>query len=199
MTAPTVSATSGFVLGVASHLQVFKRGEWERHAPTLAAVFSGALVLSPLVPLCIAFAGVGQVPESVRQPVVEAFVTAAAFWIAYFLGLFGSIVRYRLWSHPLKSFPGPTWAKITGFWSIKASVPGFKFPRRVQELHRVHGDFVRIRAFWFFFVFVALASSPQWNANAHAKAREKYQSTMLTPSVTSTGQERCVSRAPFTT
>lgn len=147
MAAPTVSATTGFVLGVASHLQLFKGGEWERYAPKLAAVYAGALVLSSSVPLCIAFAGV--VREPVRLSVFEAFLLAFAFWISYFLGLFGSLVRYRLWSHPLKSFPGPTWAKITGFWSIKVSVSGFKFPRRVQELHRAHGDFVRIRGFLF--------------------------------------------------
>lgn len=139
MSAPVVYATTGFILGVTSHLQVFKAGEWERYTPTVAAAYAGTAALSPLVPLCIAGA------KHTHLHVYEALLFAAAFWISYFLGLFGSVVRYRVWSHRLKSFPGPVWAKITGFWSISASVPSFQFHRRVQELHREYGDFVRIR------------------------------------------------------
>ncbi|KAL1954913.1 hypothetical protein VTO42DRAFT_451 [Malbranchea cinnamomea] len=154
-TPATVASTTGFLLGVASHLHVFIRGEWERYAPDLAAFYAGSVVVSPLVPLLYlhyvrdddapANTATATTTTTTSSHLFAALLITASFWLSYAVGLFGSIVRYRVLSHPLKKFPGPLAAKVTGFWSVKASLPDFKFPRAIQKLHQKHGDFVRIR------------------------------------------------------
>ncbi|KAM5434374.1 putative tryprostatin B 6-hydroxylase [Microsporum canis] len=120
--------------GLLSHWQLFLRGEWERHAPLVAAFYS--LAAAGLL------AGLLFVQ---RLPVFDSVVTLAALAAAYSLSLFASICIYRLCFHALKQFPGPVAAKLSGFWSVASSLPQFKFHEAVQGLHAEHGDFVRIR------------------------------------------------------
>ncbi|EEH18997.1 hypothetical protein PABG_01316 [Paracoccidioides brasiliensis Pb03] len=127
--------TTNIILGVVSHLQLFKQGEWERHVPTLAATYAYAIgLLSPIVVLALA-------KLSVRDPLL----LVSAFWISYMTGLFGSISLYRVFFHPLKAFPGPLGAKLSAWWTVKVSLPGYKLPIEINKLHKKHGDFVRIR------------------------------------------------------
>ncbi|EDN08321.1 predicted protein [Histoplasma mississippiense (nom. inval.)] len=130
-----VICTAGTLLGIISHLLIFKHGEWERYTPTLTALYAFAIgLLSPAVTLTLT---VLSIPSTL--------LLVSAFWVSYMTGLFGSIGLYRGWLHPLRDFPGPLAWRLTALWSIKASVPEFKFPVKVQQLHEEHGDFVRIR------------------------------------------------------
>ncbi|KKZ65931.1 hypothetical protein EMCG_08341 [[Emmonsia] crescens] len=126
--------TTGIILGVISHLLLFSHGEWDRHTPTVVATYACAGLLSPAATLALT-----------DQSVLNTLLLVPAFWISYMTGLFGSIGLYRVWFHRLRDFPGPLAWKLTALWSIKVSVPDFKLPVKVQQLHAKYGDFVRIR------------------------------------------------------
>ncbi|KAK2745869.1 hypothetical protein FQN57_003482 [Myotisia sp. PD_48] len=124
----------GAVAGLLSHVHLFVRGEWEKNAPTITAVYTlgSALMFGLLI-------------VARQLPVSDAFATVAVLTASYLTGLFSSIGLYRLFFHPLKKFPGPFAAKLSGFHSVLSSLPNFKFHRHVQLLHQEFGDFVRIR------------------------------------------------------
>ncbi|KAK2801259.1 hypothetical protein FQN50_007819 [Emmonsiellopsis sp. PD_5] len=127
--------TTAAILGISSHQQLFKHGEWDRYSPTLGAIFVFTpLLVSPV--LTVALTGLS---------VHKTLLVVSAFWTSYFAGLFGSICVYRIWFHPLRAFPGPLARKVTGFTSMKNAVPGFKAFLRTRRLHEEYGDFVRIR------------------------------------------------------
>lgn len=123
--------------GVSTHLLLFIRGEWEKHTPTVAAFYcliAGALLLFLAV-----------VKQLSAWDLAITFSVAAA---SYTGALFASIGIYRYFFHQLRSFPGPKAARLTGFWSVAVSVPGYQFHKQVQQLHREFGDFVRIRLYF---------------------------------------------------
>ncbi|EGE07898.1 cytochrome P450 monooxygenase [Trichophyton equinum CBS 127.97] len=120
--------------GLLSHWQLFLRGEWERHTPAVAAVYSLAAA-----GLLAAFWLLQ------RLPLLDSLWALAVLAAVYALSLFASISIYRLCFHSLKQFPGPVAAKLSGFWSVACALPQFKFHEAVQTLHAEHGDFVRIR------------------------------------------------------
>ncbi|PGH14218.1 hypothetical protein AJ79_03191 [Helicocarpus griseus UAMH5409] len=128
-------AITGAILGITSHLQVFKHGEWERHTPALAATYACAMaILSPIATLALA-----------ETTVYKTLLLVSTFWISYLAGLFASTGLYRVYFHPLRDIPGPLAAKLTALWTVKASIPDYKFHLKVQRLHEKHGDFIRIR------------------------------------------------------
>ncbi|OJD10365.1 hypothetical protein AJ78_08596 [Emergomyces pasteurianus Ep9510] len=126
---------AGIVLGAISHLLLFKHGEWDRYAATMVKTYVSAIgLLSPVAAFTV-----------MELSVLSTLLLVTAFWISYMTGLFGSIGLYRGWFHPLKDFPGPLAWRLSAFWLIKVAAPEFKFPLKVQQLHRQYGDFVRIR------------------------------------------------------
>lgn len=131
---PLGLAACAALLGASSHLAVFIRGEWEKHVLTLATIqlFGPILLFATLyVPSGAGF--------------YNAALTTASLVIGFHTGLFGSMTIYRVFFHPLRSFYGPTGAKITTFWSVMQNVPDFKLYSKLQRLHREHGDFIRFR------------------------------------------------------
>jgi hypothetical protein len=120
--------------GSTSHLALFIRGEWDGASSTLAAYYMAteALVLAIIS----------------RQLELGTWTVLSRFFalnLGYFLGLFSSIIIYRAFFHPLRSFPGPPLAKLSTLWSIKETVHDFRFHLTVDDAHRKYGDFVRIR------------------------------------------------------
>lgn len=64
--------------------------------------------------------------------------------IAYFIGLYSSIVTYRLFFHRLRAFPGPFAAKMSKtFYGLYMSRNG-AYSKELQKLHEKYGDVVRI-------------------------------------------------------
>ncbi|KAF9019732.1 cytochrome P450 [Hymenopellis radicata] len=56
------------------------------------------------------------------------------------------LVLYRLYFHPLRSFPGPRLAAITDFYQgYYASWKNGMYVKRVEELHHIYGPVVRVR------------------------------------------------------
>ena len=61
---------------------------------------------------------------------------------AFFIPLYGSIVVYRLFQHPLKQFKGPALAAVTKLWhlSYMFTTPNYIF---LDDLYRKYGTIVR--------------------------------------------------------
>lgn len=60
----------------------------------------------------------------------------------YAVGLFGSMVLYRISLHPLRVFPGPHMAKISKFWNIIKAAQSTNY-RLMEDMRKTYGDFVR--------------------------------------------------------
>ena len=122
-----------FFFGSVPHVLLFSRGEWDRHAPRVAAAS---------IFLCIAIftAFVFTTSFSFVQCIIETYKTS----LALTSGLFASIVTYRLLLHPLRSFPAPLAARISSFWVFRENWPDLRFYVKLRKLHDHYGDFVRI-------------------------------------------------------
>ncbi|KAI9768092.1 MAG: hypothetical protein M1840_005126 [Geoglossum simile] len=73
--------------------------------------------------------------------VSQTFATALAAWLIW------KVARgvYNVYFHPLSRFPGPAAAKVTQWWTTYVEI--FKQQSMVKvlvELHKIHGDIVRI-------------------------------------------------------
>ena len=64
---------------------------------------------------------------------------------SYFVGLFGSMVVYRIFFHPLRRFPGEFWPKISQIYNAWFNAGGVVHDR-LERGHEVHGDFLRTGA-----------------------------------------------------
>ncbi|OAK99157.1 cytochrome P450 [Phaeosphaeriaceae sp. SRC1lsM3a] len=94
------------VLGVATHLAIFIRGEWHMQAPLLFKLYTlaylGSFAVSRYLPA--SFDGIS--------------ITSNTLFISYMSGLFASICIYRRYFHRLRHFPGPPLAGVTKFWHV---------------------------------------------------------------------------------
>jgi hypothetical protein len=123
-----------FLTGIFLHVMFFSRYEWDRHTPSI--VLSAYAFYTTTLALLSIVGGF-----SFGQCVVETLVLGAAL----FSGIFGSINTYRLFLHPLKSFPGPLAARVTSLWIVRENIPDLKFYVKLRSLHNQYGDFVRVR------------------------------------------------------
>ncbi|KAH8427329.1 uncharacterized protein LDX57_005043 [Aspergillus melleus] len=119
------------VVGVASHAGYFRRGE--HHLYPLRYVKWHALV----------FIAILVVARVARVPLYDSVKTAGGLSFAYLIGLYTSLLVYRAHYHPLRSFPGPYGARLSGLWfSINLrDRPAF---RKLYELHEEYGPVVRV-------------------------------------------------------
>ncbi|KAH8901372.1 cytochrome P450 [Thozetella sp. PMI_491] len=119
------------VLGVASHLGVFIRGEWHMQAPLLFYTYS-FLTLTLFV-------------FQYRYLEHELAVSVQTTWLlttSYATGLFTSIIIYRKFFHRLRHFPGPWMAGATKFWHVWQCRTGRNY-LVIEELHRKYGPVIR--------------------------------------------------------
>lgn len=123
-------STVSFVAGIISHYTIFVRGEWDRHAPLLFHCFITTPVI--LILSCL----------TARLNSAATLIIRA--WLCYVSSLCLSITVYRLLGHPLRSFPGPLYARLTTSACIKAAAVDRKWHVEVQKMHESYGDFVRI-------------------------------------------------------
>lgn len=126
----SVLVTFSFMAGVLSHMAIFIRGDWDKHAPVLFYCF----IVAPGILLCLSLAA-------------SSYHTAALLlqvWLYYLLSLCLSITVYRLYLHPLKRFPGTLLAKLSTLGWVKIAAVDRKWHLEVQKLHKTFGDFVRI-------------------------------------------------------
>lgn len=62
---------------------------------------------------------------------------------SYSAALWTSILTYRIFLHPLKSFPGPWMAKTSKLWHMWILSEKSDNFRRLEGWHQKYGDFVR--------------------------------------------------------
>ncbi|THC90909.1 hypothetical protein EYZ11_009626 [Aspergillus tanneri] len=120
-----------FLAGILSHTAYFVHGEHHLYAVRYLSVF--ILVFSALT-LWIYSHG---------QSLKLSLNQATGIGLEYFLGLYSSLVLYRIFFHRLNRFPGPFAARISGLWL------SWRFRRRdgcfqLQKLHDRYGPIVRI-------------------------------------------------------
>ncbi|KAK3898351.1 cytochrome P450 monooxygenase [Staphylotrichum tortipilum] len=120
----------GVASGVAAHLGVFRRGEWDVSSPSIfvfySTVFAAAILSS--------YAGIANVAPS------EVAQTAAC----HVGGLYGSMLVYRAFFHRLSNYPGPFLARLTNFYITARSMKKLHLFEEVQKLHAQYGDYVRL-------------------------------------------------------
>lgn len=121
--------------GVASHLCYFKHGE--KHAYPWRYAHGLAFL-----------AGLAVVAKSVRhdssvRSIVAASAEATILSAAYLLGLFSSLLVYRLFFNPLNRFPGPLLARVSKLYLVylNANLLGHY---ELERLHQQYGPYVRV-------------------------------------------------------
>ena len=121
----------GAAIGVATHLSLFIHGEWHIQAPQIAvfhlSVYSSLAVLH----FC---------PTPLSM-VVDCVLLLS---LGYLPGLFGSIITYRLFFHPLvkAGFTGPIGARVSKLWHVWGCRES-KNHLFLDGLKGEYGDFVR--------------------------------------------------------
>lgn len=118
------------IAGVGAHLLYFIHGEHHDNAPRIAALIP--ITWTSLLLFL-----------SRTSSWFQAALSTTLLCSSFATGLFTSILTYRLFFHPLRSYPGPTLAKATKFWhSVKLS--NLQNQELLEDLHQQYGDIVRI-------------------------------------------------------
>ncbi|KAI1748691.1 cytochrome P450 [Xylaria castorea] len=120
------------VVGVISHLAVFRVGEHHMYGPRY--------VLATILALVTYFIAQSHFPQLSNQ---GAAIRPIALVASYFGGLYSSLIISRLFFHPLGRFPGPLGFKVSSAW-FATYLTGRDAFRQLQKLHQKHGDFLRI-------------------------------------------------------
>ncbi|KAL4878233.1 cytochrome P450 [Aspergillus karnatakaensis] len=130
---PLLSTYIGAALaGIFSHVAYFKRGEHHLYGPLYIKIF---LVTITAGTVALSFAQ--------RTAWTASLSTVSSLVSAYLLGLYGSLLVYRIFLHPLCNFPGPFGARISTGW-IATQVKKNNHHIVVRELHRKYGPIVRV-------------------------------------------------------
>lgn len=118
-------------LGIGTHVAYFNRGEHHMSGLWLA-------ILVPMVWTLL-------VIKKFQDGTILDTSMRDSFLIlgSYAIGLYGSIVIYRLFFHPLRHFPGPILARVSKFWHV-AKLSDLKNQILVEDLRHRYGDIVRI-------------------------------------------------------
>ncbi|VUC32865.1 unnamed protein product [Clonostachys rosea] len=127
---------TAFIVGVLVHLVIFRLGEWDGVPGRIAAFFIAMYAISSAVStyaLAEAYGGASAV-----------LINISALFLALLLGLFASMTMYRAVLHRLRSFPGPGLARISSIYGSRMALKRLKYFDEVDQLHKKHGDFVRI-------------------------------------------------------
>lgn len=75
--------------------------------------------------------------------IVRALNDALQLDAAFHTGLFGSMVLYRLFFHPLRRFPGPVGSRISRLHASFLTLKTAQMHYVIQDMHRQYGDVVR--------------------------------------------------------
>ncbi|KJZ69727.1 hypothetical protein HIM_10896 [Hirsutella minnesotensis 3608] len=121
------------LLGVGSHAVYFIKGEHHLYA----TLYAQLLLLGPCALVSVlVFSG--------DQPTRAVCFSLLSNGLCYLVGLFTSILTYRLVLHPLRSYPGPLGARISDLWFSSQIAPKRRAFETIQQLHQRYGPFVRI-------------------------------------------------------
>lgn len=123
---------AAFAFGVASHLLYFRIGEHHMLGTTYLQLFFMTCVCSAIALVYFT--------ETRTPAALHSVLFLGITWLA---GVFGSLVVYRAFFHPLNRFPGPWKARFGDLW-LSSQVTGLNAYYVFYELHKKHGRYVRI-------------------------------------------------------
>jgi hypothetical protein len=129
-----------FIMGIGAHLALFRRGEWDRSLMRLCYSYVGILLIIFLKNLFLTIRDDSLKPFSFI--IIGTKVSTLA--VAHLLGVFGSMSIYRLFFHRLTQFPGPFWARLSGFYMLQLTRRKWHRFEETHKLHQRYGDFVRV-------------------------------------------------------
>ncbi|KAI5924848.1 putative cytochrome P450 monooxygenase [Camillea tinctor] len=120
------------LFGVALHLLYFKRGEHHMY---------GVRYLQAFVITCLVATSTLTIAYGVAFKSSLVIVGLCTGHVS--VGLFGSLLCYRLFWHPLRAFPGPLAARISSLW---ISTQNIKPQNHLVslDLYKKYGPFVRV-------------------------------------------------------
>lgn len=127
------SFTLLIALGVATHLSIYRHLDSVKYGPKLTlAVFVGPTIV---------FLGLWLLNS---LTLLQAALQTTAWVSTYIVGVLMSMTIYRLFFHPLKSYPGPFLAKITQWYYVFKVGPKLNQHWYLESLHKQYGEYVRI-------------------------------------------------------
>lgn len=119
------------VLGVTSHWAYFIHGEHHNSAPFLAQLYIVLVLAASLYQL-----------HKHNYATLPALRGATAMTGVYVISLFTSMTIYRVFFHQLRSFPGPSFARVSKLWHAW-KMRGLKNYLLMEKLNHKYGAFVR--------------------------------------------------------
>jgi hypothetical protein len=124
-------AAGAGAVGVLSHLLYFIRGEHHRYAHKwITRALTG-----------IAIVAVGALRVSAYQP-LPTLVLTFVLTTMYFVGLYGSMVLYRMFFHPLRKFKGPFLARASNLYHMRMIRKSDNY-LVMKKLHEEYGPIIR--------------------------------------------------------
>ncbi|KAL2065841.1 hypothetical protein VTL71DRAFT_3511 [Oculimacula yallundae] len=126
---PMIAAAA---FGILSHNLYFIHGEHHNTAVRIAQ-------LSILAPIALTIL----LTRLSSLTFLTASLTTLTLSTTYLLSLWTSMLIYRAFFHRLRSFPGPSFAKLTKFWHV-LQLGSFDNYKRLDRWHATYGDYVRI-------------------------------------------------------
>ncbi|KAL8798491.1 MAG: hypothetical protein Q9182_006614 [Xanthomendoza sp. 2 TL-2023] len=120
-----------FVVGVLIHGGFFVNGEHHMHGTR----YLGAFGIAFLTVVAVLLAG-----DNSLRGTLEITTKLATYYLG---GLYGSLLAYRVYLSPLRTFPGPISTKISSL-CFSLRVRHGNSHAKLLELHQKYGDFVRV-------------------------------------------------------
>ncbi|KAH8690164.1 putative cytochrome P450 oxidoreductase [Talaromyces proteolyticus] len=123
--------------GASAHILLYRFGEWDVEAPSLVAKYFILFVI---------FIGIEKF-NVVNE--YKSVISLPPGWSAklvgyHILGIYLSMIIYRIVWHRLARYPGPFFAKLSNFYVTLLSAKGLHLYEEVEKLHKQYGDYVRL-------------------------------------------------------
>ncbi|KAL4957948.1 cytochrome P450 monooxygenase [Aspergillus filifer] len=125
----------GAVTGIATHVYVFRHGEWDLKAPSILTVYA-ALGITAAALDSYYVRGLLDFPLPQER--------ALDLLVAHVAGIYTSMLIYRAFLHRLNRFPGPFVARLSTFYAAYLSARNLRLIDETERLHKAHGDYVRL-------------------------------------------------------
>lgn len=119
--------------GIATHLFYFKQGE--RHAYPWRYV--GAFALAS-----VSLWGVKR--YRLQLPFLTATYETTILSFLFLVGVYGSLLVYRIFLNPLNRFPGPFAARVSKLYHVHLNSKNLLGHQELYQLHQKYGRYVRI-------------------------------------------------------
>ncbi|KAM0287617.1 hypothetical protein ACHAO9_007647 [Fusarium lateritium] len=122
-----------FLVGVVTHIFVFRKGEWDLWASAFLRAWAFYEFATPC--LLVQYGDLST---------WKAFSITNKSLLAFAIGLTSSMLIYRVFFHRLTRYPGPFRARLSNLYATKLANKEEHMYLEVQKLHRQYGDIVRI-------------------------------------------------------